>query len=402
MTNAQTINDMQIPDAVKDTLYLVACALHGEAPDEGRVAGMEPEEVYKTSRSHSIEAMTYMALEKMGHWPAADTKTGREWKKYKERAIRKAMLLDAERAEILAELERMGVWYMPLKGSILKEYYPQYGMRQMGDNDILYDTSRQEDVIILMKERGYTVKRIDKEDQDDFLKLPVYNFEMHSVLCPKRNNAAWYDYYKNIKDRLQKDGKSQYGYRFTDEDFYLYMIAHAYKHFSVGGTGLRSLIDVYVYLAKKEGELDWRYIEGEAQKLAALDFERAVRELSRKVFGSVQAFGDTLLSEEEQSMLADFAGAGTYGNEKIYVERKRQEYQIGEGRLGFAGKLSYLRKRLFPDMAWFEKHEPFFAKHKVLIPFFLVYRMFRHILFYRKWLGRELRILWGKGEAKKR
>ena len=127
--------------------------------------------------------------------------------KAKERAIRKTMLLDAERGQILAELERLGIWYMPLKGSILKDYYPRYGMRQMGDNDILYDTDRQEDVVILMKERGYTVKCIDKNNQDDFLKLPVYNFEMHSVLCAKKSNAAWYAYYRGIKDRLLRDGQ---------------------------------------------------------------------------------------------------------------------------------------------------------------------------------------------------
>ena len=30
---------------------------------------------------------------------------------------------------------------------------------------------------------------------------------------------------------------SRYGYHFSDEDFYLYMLAHEYKHFSGSGTG---------------------------------------------------------------------------------------------------------------------------------------------------------------------
>lgn len=395
MKCAQTINDIPISDVVKDTLYLAVCALRQEEPDAARVGRMELQKVYRMSKFHSIEAMTYMALEKMAYCPFVDSETGREWKKAKERAIRKTMLLDAERGQILAELERLGIWYMPLKGSILKDYYPRYGMRQMGDNDILYDTDRQEDVVTLMKERGYTVKCIDKNNQDDFLKLPVYNFEMHSVLYAKKSNAAWYAYYRGIKDRLLRDGQSQYGYRFTDEDFYLYMTAHAYKHYSVEGTGLRALTDTYAYLSKKEGTLDWRYVESEAKKLGIEAFEQNLRELSRKLFDKLSSFADVLLTPEEQTMLADLAGAGVYGTKEKYVERKKQEYRMGETQLNFWGKLRYLGRRLFPDMAWFEKREPFFARHKILIPFFLVYRMFRHILFHREWLKRELHILWG-------
>ena len=36
---------------------------------------------------------------------------------------------------------------------------------------------------------------------------------------------------------------------FTDEDFYVFIVAHEYKHFAdLGGTGIRNLVDRYVYL----------------------------------------------------------------------------------------------------------------------------------------------------------
>ena len=53
--------------------------------------------------------------------------------------MRKALLFDAERKGILDFMEQRGIWYLPLKGVVLKDYYPAVGMRQMSDNDILYD-----------------------------------------------------------------------------------------------------------------------------------------------------------------------------------------------------------------------------------------------------------------------
>lgn len=44
---------------------------------------------------------------------------------------------------------------MPLKGVILKELYPKIGMRQMSDNDILFDETYRKDVVRFMKNKGY-------------------------------------------------------------------------------------------------------------------------------------------------------------------------------------------------------------------------------------------------------
>ena len=45
------------------------------------------------------------------------------------------------------------------------------------------------------------------------------------------------EYYQDVKSHLILDEGSRYGYHFSDEDFYLYMLAHEYKHFSGSGTG---------------------------------------------------------------------------------------------------------------------------------------------------------------------
>ena len=68
----------------------------------------------------------------------------------------------------------------------------------------------------------------------------------HDVSCPQLSA-----YYGSIRDRLLPMEGKRFGFRMSSEDFYLYMLAHTYKHDSNGGTGLRSLLDVYIYRRAK-------------------------------------------------------------------------------------------------------------------------------------------------------
>lgn len=139
---------------------------------------------------------------------------------------------------------------MPLKGAIIKEYYPVFGIRQMSDNDILFDEIRANDVWEIMVSLGYSAVKYNEGHRDDYQKPPFNHFEMHRVLFTESNNDIFSNYYKCVKNRLVKDEDNNYGYHFTNEDFYIYMIAHEYKHYSWGGTGIRSLLDTYVFLQK--------------------------------------------------------------------------------------------------------------------------------------------------------
>ena len=71
---------------------------------------------------------------------------------------------------------------------------------------------------------------------------------MHRALFGPGREEKLYEYYKDDEKRLLGDG---YEKHLSPEDFYLYVAAREYKHYSVGGTGLRSLVDTYVYLQKE-------------------------------------------------------------------------------------------------------------------------------------------------------
>ena len=74
-------------------------------------------------------------------------KLPREFDQAKKKAIRKLSLFEIERSAVFGELEKAGIWYLPLKGIVLGEYYPKTAMREMSDNDIFCDPERIDDVI---------------------------------------------------------------------------------------------------------------------------------------------------------------------------------------------------------------------------------------------------------------
>ena len=138
-------------------IYLMACSLQGTKPEEALLANIDMEALLRLAKAHSVSAMVCMALEQTDAFQHAAETTRLKWLDSKNKAIRKNMLLDAERHQLEKEIAERGIWYMPLKGSILKDWYPKFGMREMADNDILFDASKRKEVKAIFQGRGYTI-----------------------------------------------------------------------------------------------------------------------------------------------------------------------------------------------------------------------------------------------------
>ncbi len=362
--------------AMLDVAYLAASQVNGSIPDGARIGKMNLEHLYETAERHMLSGITAMALESAGVKRDGFTQA-------KGKAIRKVAAFDMERAAVLQALEEAGIWYMPLKGAVLKSLYPRIGMRQMADNDILCDASKTSQVRAVMERLGFSANSTHGEGiHDEYCKPPVCIFEMHRMLFGPIKGAGIAEYYQNVKDRLILNEGSRYGYHFSDADFYLYMIAHEYKHYYESGTGLRSVLDTYVYLKKKGETLDWAYIAEELEKLGIADFEARNRSLALHLFG-----GEGLTARDEE-MLAYIQSSGTYGNMQNYVTNKMRDYGSGP-----FGKLRYVMSRLFLPMNTVRASFPLFAKYPVLLPFLPLYRVIREVTVRRAKLRAELKAL---------
>jgi len=324
-------------------LYLAGCGVSEVVPDKDYCSKLDMSALYKVSRKHLLTALIGISLTSTG------LKLPDEWEEEIQKAIRKNVLFDIERAKLLSFMEQKGIWYLILKGIVLKDFYPAVGMRQMSDNDILFDCSFCDDVQEYMESQGYEAVSIGVGNHDVYKKNPVYNFELHRTLYGEICQDRWGAYYGNIKERLVLSSGTSYGYQFTDEDFYVYIVAHAYKHYTGAGTGLRTLLDFYVYLKAKEADLDFAYIKKECEVLGIAEFEQKNRSLCKKVFDAPELLGmedwERSMSVEEKDMLLYYLTSGTYGS----MERNWENaVRLFRKKSDSMAKLKYMWKRLFP------------------------------------------------------
>ena len=343
--------------AMGDVVYLVSCVVNGIKPAAEKIAAMDLSRVYTAAQHHLLIAAVGMALQSAGIRNEQITQA-------MAKAQRKNALLDSDRIALFARLEQENIWYMPLKGSVLKDLYPQYGMRQMADNDILIDADRAGDVKAIMESLGFTTKSFGKSNHDIYHKPPVSNFEIHTALFGPAYEERIYQYYRDVKSRLIKDEGNHCGWHFTLEDFYIYMTAHEYKHFSGSGTGLRSFLDVYVFWQKYGKALNLSYIEAETEKLGIADFEKRSRSLS------LQLFSGEALTAADQETLEYAVSSGTYG-----TMTHRMENSIKKLGGGTKGKIKYFFSRLVLPMDIIKTAFPFVYRHKILLPAFFIYRL---------------------------
>ena len=170
-------------------IYLVSCAINREKPDRVFCAKIDLDAVFEMARKHRITAAAAFALKEIMPLPP-------HWKEAWGKAMRNHALFEMERAKVLEALETDGIWYLPLKGVVLKGCYPKPSMREMTDNDILYDASHSKKVLELMKRMGYTCTEYVRSDDghDVYVKPPSVSFELHRALMNRYPDPLFFHY----------------------------------------------------------------------------------------------------------------------------------------------------------------------------------------------------------------
>ena len=355
--------------------YLVSCALNDTAPDGERVKAMDLGAVYAEAERQMLTALADWSLDRAGVRDDAFTEAY-------AKAVRKAALLFSELSALERELEDAGIWYLPLKGAVLAQDYPAFGLRQMSDIDVLIDPSRGADVRAIMERLGFTVVSFDRDFHDVYHKPPVVSFEIHTALFSPVYTPAVRDYYASVADRLLPQEGTRFGRRLSEEDQYIYLLAHEHKHYSMGGTGLRSLADLWVFLQKHGASLDRDYIHAELEALGLAAFEADERALAGHLFGGAA------LSAEEERLLGYFAASGVYG-------RRGQKL---ENAVADKGALRYALSRVFLPLFYVKKAYPWFYEHRAALPLLPVYRLWLGLTQRRGAMAAEVRAIFHRNK----
>lgn len=375
------MENVMISDSALDLCYVVYCALNNEKPDVNRLKKTQPAVIFKIAEQHSLNVLVSFAME-----PVVIDDAARYCKKSREMSLRRNLLLEAECRHLCKVMDEKGIWHMPLKGSVMKNLYPRMEMRQMSDQDILFDTNGRHEMREYMLARGYDPKGHNDTHHDIYHKEPLYNIELHHTLFELHCDMRLVDYYRNVKqERMIPDGDGTLGFHFSDEDFYIYMVAHAYKHYMDHGVGLRSLVDVYVYEKAKPG-LDWAYVERECAKLGMDEYEQTCRSVAGKLFGKN---APQTLTPAEAEMLAFCMDSGTHGNEAGFIRHELKLAGASGDKVTLGHKLRYIWKRTFPSAKWMRENDRMARKHPRLLVFAWIARLFRGM--FKKHTAAELK-----------
>lgn len=384
-------------------LSLIREALRGEQIKKGP-EGCSWEQIYALAENNSVEAVSFYGLSK----EFLPEELYAKWSEKANITLFRQVSFDSEREIILSQMSKQGISYLPLKGILIVSYYPKPGMRSMADNDILYgileprkgggvcpagkDQKEKEEflkkaqkrIMTFMEELGYEVESL-KGNHDCYMKAPCFNFEMHRQLM--ESDSPMYSYYADVWSRAVPDKENPYSYSFTDEDEYIYFLAHAFKHFDNCGCGIRCVVDQYVFLKKKGDHMDWGYIGQELEQLSLSDFEHRLKALA------FHAFEKGELDVQDEEMLFYMLGCGTYGNIQTRISNSLDKLKKDSaGGRGF--KLRYWRERLFWSKDKCKNIFPFFYKHYWLIGILPIYRVFRGLFRHPGQLLKEFKSVW--------
>ena len=247
---------------------------------ENRKPGLLPREIdidelVRLSHKNQINYLVLGGLLKV------DNVSEEEKKKIKPYVLQSVLRTGHQVSEI-KRLEKMfeekGIKCQPMKGSRMKFMYPSPEMREMGDIDILVQAECMSDAEKCLEEIGYTLEQSIKH-HDIYKKKPYIVLEMHRAMYDKTVNKTQYEYFSDMSRAVLREGKS-YIYDFTNEDFYVYMMAHMAKHFYVMGCGVRNLVDVYIFNKKFADTMDGKYVKEQLKICGIATFTEHMEKLA--------------------------------------------------------------------------------------------------------------------------
>ena len=334
-------------------LHLLRSVL-AEAQPQEKPEALSFDKLFALAREHSVANMAFYAVEKLSVQPAEPLLS--EWRQLRDKAIVKDITQLTELELIGEAMSAGGVRFLPLKGSVLKGYYPQSDMRTMSDIDMLIDEENAEKVKEIMLSLGYSCEHFGYDVHDIYFKKPVMNVEIHRALFGEEGQE-FREIFKDPMSMCEPTDSAEH--HFTDESFFAYIIAHAAKHYNEGGTGIRSFMDIWVYLNAKGADIDLERVCTMLESSGYSGLARDFVQLSRIWFGGGES------SEKYDKMTSYILSCGTYGTIQNSVENKVRAN----------GKLHYMFRLIFPTFEHMKQHYPVLKKAPVLLPFCWLQRL---------------------------
>ena len=317
--------------------------------------------LYTCAKRHDLAHLIADALDKLALLPF-DGEISAKLRKQQMLAVYRQQRSQYELQVVCNALEEAKLPFIPLKGAIIRDYYPEPWMRTSCDIDILI---REEDMAratkLLTDQMGYR-KGVESPHDVSFHTESGIHIELHHTLTNDRITPEGGEILSNIWSFAEPEDGCEYRYRLSDAMFYFYHIAHMAKHIQIGGCGVRPFIDQWILehcISHDNAERNALLAKG-----GLLTFAEAAQKLAEVWLADAEA-------EEMILWLESFIlNGGVYGN----MENRVSILQKKRG-----GKLRYAFSRIFISYDSLKFYYPILKKHRWLTPVYEVVRWFRLI-----------------------
>ena len=309
----------------------------------------------KLSANHDVLHLLVLGLKKNDLIP----KENADIEKYIFHAVYRYEPIKFEYDNLCAALEKAQIPFLPLKGSVIRKYYPEPWMRTSCDIDILVHREDLETAISYLKDNLHCVEK-DRTTHDVSLFTQTgIHVELHFDLVEEGRANDAIDVLRSVWDDAVLYGNSEYRYEMSDAFFYFYHIAHMAKHFEIGGCGIRPFIDLWILDHMEAVDLAARDELLSRGKL--LEFANVSRALSEVWFGGKEP-------DEQLHQMQDFLlRGGVYGSidNRVALQQKKS-----------GGRLGYILSRMFIPCTKLKRYYPVLEKHHWLMPIMQIRRWF--------------------------
>ena len=326
--------------------------------------------LFNFSKAHDAAHIIGAALKNAGR--LADSEYSEKFIKEIDLATYRYFKLNKAFTEIKSVLDREKIDYIPLKGTVLRKYYPEPYLRTSSDIDIFIHTEDVDRAVKAFTETcGYKTVIIGDEHDVSLLTPDGVNLELHYRFVdnlPKAETVL-----NNVWNVALRDNENSYSYSMPPEYFWLYHTVHIAKHFITGGIGIKPIVDIY--FIKNKMNPDTEKVNKLLNDAGLFVFSKEIERIFDIWFNG-EKHSELSLKLHKYILLS-----GTYGTLSHFAVNTR----IKDG-----SKFKTVMRRIFMPYSELKTYYPILSKHPILTPFYQIRRWLRIIFFSRKKVQAEI------------
>jgi hypothetical protein len=266
-----------------------------------------------------------------------------------------------------------------LKGSHLKKVYPESYMRSMGDIDCLIEEDHIQTVKPILERAGFK-RTLQSSAHDVYTYKESLEVEIHPKIT-KEIDEKYDDFFKNAWDYAYP--VNQATYQLEKEFELIYLLIHLIKHFHSSGVGLRSILDIGLFVRAYEKDLDLKTLEGYLTKTQTKRFFINLMKLNKVYFNlnplPIYTHDEPLDDLFYKTITTYILRSGIHGHGSSF---NNFVGRMSVNKRNDKKTFSYIIRMVFPRLSDMQGMYPILYKVKLLLPLFWGVRAFK-LLFLR-------------------